>query len=105
LATPRLPGRRGGAILDRVCLRNRLLRPGQRRREPTLAEHGNRAAARRGVPIAVDLPDHAGWTPVLRDNPIRRYSIGDRTPGLRRNAAGSLDLWAEKYTPSPISIR
>ena len=26
------------------------------------------------------------------DNPLHRYSIGDRTPGLRRNSDGSLDL-------------
>lgn len=26
-------------------------------------------------------------------NPLRRFAIGDRTPGLARNADGSLDLW------------
>ena len=27
------------------------------------------------------------------DNPLDRYAIGDRTPGLTRNPDGSLDLW------------
>lgn len=29
------------------------------------------------------------------DNPIHRYAIGDRTPGLRRNSDGSLDLYIQ----------
>jgi hypothetical protein len=33
------------------------------------------------------------------DNPIHRYSIGDRTPGLRRNADGSLDLAIQAAMP------
>ncbi|MBJ7412386.1 MAG: DUF1254 domain-containing protein [Phenylobacterium sp.] len=35
----------------------------------------------------------------LVDNPIKRYSIGDRTPGLRKNADGSLDLWIARSDP------
>jgi hypothetical protein len=27
------------------------------------------------------------------DNPINRYAIGDRTPGLKYNADGSLDIY------------
>jgi len=27
------------------------------------------------------------------DNPLNRYAIGDRTPGLKTNADGSLDIW------------
>jgi hypothetical protein len=34
-----------------------------------------------------DLPDF-----YLVANPIGRYSIGDRTPGLRRDADGSLTI-------------
>lgn len=33
------------------------------------------------------------------DNPIKRYTIGDRTPGLKRNADGSLDLWIGRSDP------
>lgn len=33
------------------------------------------------------------------DNPIKRYTIGDRTPGLARNADGSLDLWIGRSDP------
>jgi len=33
------------------------------------------------------------------DNPIKRYAIGDRTPGLKRNADGTLDLWIGRADP------
>ena len=33
------------------------------------------------------------------DNPIKRYTIGDRTPGLKRNADGALDLWIGRADP------
>jgi hypothetical protein len=33
------------------------------------------------------------------DNPIRRYSIGDRTPGLQRNPDGSLDIFIQHAAP------
>ena len=33
------------------------------------------------------------------DNPIRRYSIGDRTPGLSRRADGGLDIWIGRVDP------
>jgi hypothetical protein len=33
------------------------------------------------------------------DNPLDRYTIGDRTPGLKRNADGSLDIWIGRVDP------
>ncbi|MFC7408818.1 DUF1254 domain-containing protein [Hydrogenophaga atypica] len=37
---------------------------------------------------------------MLVDNPIDRYAIGDRTPGLRRDADGGLTLWIQHAPPS-----
>lgn len=35
----------------------------------------------------------------LTENPIRRYAIGDRTPGLTKGADGSLELWIGRADP------
>ena len=35
----------------------------------------------------------------LKDNPINRYAFGDRTPGLRRDADGSLTIYLQKDEP------
>ena len=35
------------------------------------------------------------------DNPLNRYAIGDRTPGLVANDDGSLDIWIGHENPGP----
>jgi hypothetical protein len=36
----------------------------------------------------------------LVDNPIDRYAVGNRTPGLTRNADGSLDVYIQRDPPA-----
>lgn len=56
------------------------------------------------------LPVHSFWSLSLyeatedgqfffTDNPIGRYVIGDRTPGLKTNDDGSLDIWIGHESP------
>ena len=45
-----------------------------------------------------DLPDF-----YLVANPIGRYSIGDRTPGLRRDSDGSLTIVIQHDPPADTS--
>lgn len=35
------------------------------------------------------------------NNPINRYAVGDRTPGLVRNADGGLSIWMTRADPGP----
>jgi hypothetical protein len=35
----------------------------------------------------------------LTENPLNRYTLGNRTPGLRRDADGSLDIWIARADP------
>jgi hypothetical protein len=37
----------------------------------------------------------------LVDNPLHRYSIGDRTPGLKYEADGSVTIYMQKDNPGP----
>ncbi len=37
----------------------------------------------------------------LTENPIGRYSIGDRTPGLTRDPDGALTIWIARNDPGP----
>lgn len=39
-------------------------------------------------------------TSQLTENPLRRYTIGDRTPGLVYGADGSLDIWLSASEPA-----
>jgi hypothetical protein len=43
-----------------------------------------------------DVPDF-----YLVANPINRYSIRDRTPGLRTDTDGSLTIWMQTASPGP----
>ena len=38
---------------------------------------------------------------LLVDNPIQRYSIGDRTPGLKAGQDGSLEIYLQHDSPGP----
>jgi hypothetical protein len=51
-------------------------------------------------------PVNAFWSVTMYDadrylveNPIHRYAIRDRTPGLRYNPDGSLDIWIQREAP------
>lgn len=61
-------------------------------------------------PASGHLPVDAFWSLSLyeatedgqfffADNPLDRYAIGDRTPGLKANEDGSLDIWIGHDTP------
>ncbi len=39
------------------------------------------------------------------DNPIQRYAVGDRTPGLLRQPDGSIELWLQREPPSEPARR
>ena len=38
---------------------------------------------------------------LLVDNPIHRYSVGDRTPGLKQGPDGSLEIYIQNDNPGP----
>lgn len=54
-------------------------------------------------------PVEAFWSLTMYDavnfylvaNPIKRYSIGDRTPGIQYNDDGSLDIYLQHESPGP----
>jgi hypothetical protein len=37
-------------------------------------------------------------------NPINRYSVGDRTPGLKRDADGGLTIYVQSDSPSEDNV-
>ena len=41
---------------------------------------------------------------LLVENPIQRYSIGDRTQGLKRGADGSLEIYLQHENPGPAKV-
>ena len=40
-------------------------------------------------------------TPLFVANPIKRYSIGDRTPGFEPNENGSMTIYLQHESPGP----
>ena len=63
------------------------------------------------ITFAQDPPVEAFWSITMYDlpdfylvaNPIARYSVGDRTPGLRRNRDGSLTIAIQHDPPADTS--
>jgi len=77
--------------------------------------HGNKPL-RWTIPADAPIPVDAFWslsmyepTPdgelFFTENPIARYAIGDRTPGLQRNPDGSLDIWIGHADPGGARSR
>lgn len=68
----------------------------------------NGASNRYAIHFDTPPPARAFWSVTMYDlpnyylieNPIERYSIGDRTPGLVKNADGSLDLFLQADEPT-----
>ena len=63
-------------------------------------------------PAGADLPCDSFWSLSMYEptplgefffvrNELDRFAIGDRTPGLRRNPDGSLDIWMSAENPGP----
>jgi hypothetical protein len=56
-----------------------------------------------GMPVnafwSLTLYEHTPQGRFLVDNPLRRYSIGDRSPGLRTNSDGSIDIYIQNDSP------
>lgn len=74
-------------------------------------EHGEKLSGARRYLLHFDEvpPAEAFWSLTMYDsvnfylvaNPINRYSIGDRTPGIQYNNDGSLDLYLQHESPGP----
>lgn len=71
-----------------------------------------RSPMRWHIPADHPIPVNAFWSLSMYEptndgelyfieNPLSRYAIGDRTPGLSRNADGSLDIWIGHTSPGP----
>jgi len=76
-----------------------------------LDEHGEQLNGAHKYVLHFDElpPVDAFWSVTMYDipkfylvaNPINRYSIGDRTPGLKYNSDGSLDIYMQHESPGP----
>jgi hypothetical protein len=76
-----------------------------------LDEHGEQLNGAREYVLHFDElpPVDAFWSVTMYNmpkfylvaNPIKRYSIGDRTPGLKYNPDGSLDIYLQHESPGP----
>ncbi|MCO6188492.1 DUF1254 domain-containing protein [Rhizobium sp. L1K21] len=84
------------------------LRTGGERDQPL----DGRRLWRMRFPPGGELPCDAFWSLSMYEptpdgefffvrNELDRFSIGDRTPGLKRNADGSLDIWISADNPGP----
>lgn len=70
---------------------------GARRYRLTIPAAGVEADAFWSLSVYELMPDGRRF---FVDNPLRRYSVGDRTRGLVRNADGSIDVWVQREQPA-----
>lgn len=75
---------------------------GQQRYRLTIPASGVPTRAFWSLSMYEQMPDGRRF---FTDNPIARYAIGDRTPGLQRNADGSMDLWLQREAPADAAQR
>lgn len=75
---------------------------GQRRYRIRVSAAGVPAQAFWSITMYEVMPDGRYF---FVDNPLRRYSIGDRTRGLTKNPDGTFDLWLQADAPADEAAR
>jgi hypothetical protein len=53
---------------------------------------------------SLTLYDYFDRKSFFYDNPLNRYSIGDRTPGLVKNEDGSMDIYVQHEKPDDLKV-